>query len=92
MISIFNSTADYKEFLATNFEKIRKNDGKGIQELRRLHSVLLDRGCISRIHSGYFSSLLSIFEPLIMPYFLQNSSRESSRISGDTLILSKIQL
>ena len=48
MISIFNSTTDYKGFVATNCEKIRKNDGKGIQELRRLHSAPLDRGCISR--------------------------------------------
>ncbi len=34
MISIFNSTTDYKEFVATNCDKIRKKDGKDIQKLR----------------------------------------------------------
>ena len=34
MISIFNSTTDYKGFVATNCEKIRKNNEKGIQQLR----------------------------------------------------------
>ena len=57
MISIFNSTTDYKGFVATNCEKIRKNDGKGIQELRRLHSAPLDRGCISRRRNYHASSI-----------------------------------
>ncbi len=34
MINIFNSTTHYKGFEATNCEKIRINDGKGIQQLR----------------------------------------------------------
>ena len=34
MISIFNSTTDYKGFVAVNCEKNSEKDGKGIQQLR----------------------------------------------------------